>query len=137
LAKTILVSDHDAWTAQEISQAYLERYEIEQQFRQAKSPSQVALMPQYHWTDAQIRMPIFVCVAALTYLTFLRNRLREAGLAISARGAIEALRELRSVLYWMPGERKPRRMVEEPTETQAAILSAFGFRIEDGRVLHI
>ncbi len=136
LAKTILISDHEAWSAQDIYRAYLERYEVEQQFRQAKSPFQVALMPQYHWTDSQIRLHVFVCVAALTYLTLLRNRLRNAGLDLSAQGAIESLRALRTALYWMPEERKPRRLLEEPTETQTAILKAFDYVIKGGRVLH-
>jgi hypothetical protein len=48
LAKTILITDHQDWLAADIYQAYREHHRIEAQFRQAKSPFQVALMPQYH-----------------------------------------------------------------------------------------
>ena len=135
LAKTILITDHQDWSAQEIYQAYMERHRIEDQFRQAKSPFHIALMPQYHWTDAKIRIHVLVCIVALTYLTLLRQRLVEAGLHLSIPATMEALRSLRTALYWLPNERKPRRQLEEPTPIQVAILNACGFQVHNGRVL--
>jgi transposase len=135
LAKTILLTDHQDWSATDIYQAYRERHRIEAQFRQAKSPFQVALMPQYHWTDSKIRIHVLVCVMALTYLTLLRHRLVEAGLSLSIPAIMEALRSLRTALYWLPNERTPRRQLEEPTPTQLTILDAFGVQVQDGRVL--
>jgi transposase len=135
LAKLILISDHEDWNAVEIYQAYIDRYQIEHQFRQAKSPFHVALMPQYHWTDSKIRIHMFVCIVALTYLTLLRLRLEQAGVDLSVLAAMAAMRELRTALYWLPGTRKPRRQLEQPTPTQLEILTALGFDVEDGWVL--
>ncbi len=126
IAKTILVTNHQDWAAAEIYQAYSDRYQIEHQFRQAKSPFHVALMPQYHWTDSKIRIHIFVCMVALTYLTLLRQRLKQAGVQLSIAETMSTMRELRTALYWLPGERNPRRQLEEPTSTQRSILEALG-----------
>jgi hypothetical protein len=70
--------------------------------------------------------PIFVCMVALTYLTLLRQRLAQAGVTLSIAETMSAMRELRTALYWLPGERNPRRQLEEPTATQLSILKAFG-----------
>jgi len=134
-AKTILITDHRHWTPEEIYQAYMDRHIIEDQFRRSKNPFQVALMPQYHWTDSKIRIHVFVCIVALSYLTLLQQRLKKAAMSISIREAMEELRSLRTAIYWMPNERKPRRLLEEPNPTQLAILQALGFQVKDGRVL--
>jgi transposase len=135
LAKTILITDHLDWSAREIYEAYRDRHLIEDQFRTTKSPFQVALMPQYHWTDSKVRIHAFVCIAALTYLRLLRNRLAASGLSLSVREIMEELRALRSAIYWIAQERKPRRILEEPTPEQLAILHALGYQMKDGRVL--
>jgi transposase len=137
LAKTLLITDHQDWSASAIYQAYLERHRVEDQFRQAKSPFQVALMPQYHWTDSKIRIHVWVCVVALTYLALLRQRLRQGGDSRSSASTISSLRELRTALYWLPKARKPRRQLEEPTLDQVSLLRALGFIIRDGQVLQI
>lgn len=135
MAKTILVTDHQDWSPQEIHQAYRDRHIIEAQFRRAKSPFQVAFMPQYHWTDSKIRIHAFICVAALTYLTLLKNRLLTKGINLSVSSLMDELRSLRTAIYFMPKERKPRRILEEPTTTQLAILQALGYQLKDGWVV--
>jgi transposase len=133
-AKTILITDHHDWSAEAIYQAYMDRHLLEDQFRRAKNPFHVALMPQYHWTDSKIRIHVFVCVAALTYLTLLQLRLAQAGLDLSIRQTMEELRALRTAIYWLADERKPRRMLKKPTDQQIAILEALGYHVKDGWV---
>jgi transposase len=135
LAKTILITDHHDWSPRQIYEAYMDRHIIEDQFRKTKCPFQVAFMPQYHWTDSKVRIHAFVCIAALSYLSLLRNRLAAAGLSLSVREIMEQMRSLRSAIYWIAKERKPRRILEEPNATQLAILQALGYQVKDGRVL--
>lgn len=135
MAKSILVTDHHTWTAQEVYSAYRDRHLIENQFRKTKHPFQIAFMPQYHWTDSKIRIHAFVCIAALVYLTLLEHSLRAHGLKMSAAEAVRHLRDLRTALFWLPGAKKPGRRLEEPTSQQIAVLDALGFVIQDGRVL--
>jgi len=134
-AKNILVTDHLDWSPEEIFEAYMDRHLIEGQFRTTKSPFRVAFMPTYHWTDSKVRIHAFVCIAALVYLSLLKNRLSASGLSVSVAEAMDEMRALHSAIYWIARERKPRRILEEPTAEQLAILQALGFRVKDGRVL--
>jgi transposase len=136
-AKLILVTDHHSWSPREIYEAYMDRHIIKDQFRTSKCPFHVAFMPQYHWTDSKVRIHAFVCMVALTDLTVLRNRLVASGLALSVREILEELRCLRTAIYWFTNERKPRRILEDPTATQLAILNVIGFQVKDGRVLQL
>ncbi len=47
------------------------------------------------------------------------------------------MRSVGTVLYLVASQRKPRRMLEETTPTQLAILKALGFQIKDGRVVQV
>jgi transposase len=133
-AKTIIVTDHHDWSREAIYQAQMVRHLLEDQFRRAKNRFHVALMPQYHWTDSKIRIHVFVCVAALTYLTLLHHRLVRAGLDLSVRQAMQELRAVRTAIYWLADERKPRRILEKPTDQQIAILKALGYHVKAARV---
>jgi transposase len=136
-AKTILISDHEDWAGPEICQAYLDRCIMEAHIQDRHNPFQVALMPQYHWTDSKIRIHVFVCVAALTYLALLGHRLTEAGLVATPKEAMAELRALRSAIYWLPQEGKFKRILSSPSQTQLAILGALGYRVQDGKVRQI
>ena len=134
-AKTILVSDHETWAPEEIYQAYMDRYIIEDQFRNTKNPFHVAFMPQYHWTDSKIRIHAFVCIAALAYLTLMKQMLAKKGISISINKAMEEMRALRSAIYWLPEEKRPKRILEETTPVQRSIINAFGYQVKENWVL--
>ncbi len=130
--KNIIITDHTDWSTDEIVRASLDRYMVEEAFRQSKAHDLVSLLPIRHWTDGKIRCHIFTCMAALTYLRILENRLDKAGLPQTATAAVESMRNLHSCLCWYPGKPEPQRIIEEPTEHQAAILRAFGHKIASG-----
>jgi transposase len=130
--KNIIVTDHSSWSTDEIVRASLDRYLVEEAFRQSKDDELVSVMPMRHWTDGKIRCHIFTCMAALTYLRILENRLAQAGIPQTASAAMESMRNLHSCLCWYAGKLKPQRMIEEPTENQSAILKAFGQKIAGG-----
>ncbi len=133
-AKTILVTDHEEWSGAEICQAYLDRCTVEAHIQDRKNPATVSLMPQYHWTDSKIRIHIFVCVAALTYLALLGLKLAQAGLITTSKEAMEEMRALKSTIHWLPKEGKFRRIIASPTGTQLDILEAIGYQVENGKV---
>jgi hypothetical protein len=66
------------------------------------------------------------------YLRLIEIRLRRAGLSLTAKTAMEQLHHLHSCLVWQEKKKKPARIIEEPTEVQAAILKALGFEVRDG-----
>ena len=132
--KTILVTDREDGPGAEICQAYLDRGTVEAHVQDRKTPATVSLMPQYHWTDSKIRIHVFVCVAALTYLALLGQKLADAGLLTTSKEAMEEMRALTSAIHWLPREEKFRRIIANANDSQLAILEAVGYHLENGRV---
>jgi transposase len=130
--KNLIVTDHKDWSTDEIVRASLDRYMVEKSFRQSKDDDLVSILPLRHWTDDKIRCHILTCVIALTYLRLIEINLRRAGLKLSAAETMEQMQKLHSCLCWESGKSKPIRMIEEPTENQAAIMGAFGYEVSRG-----
>jgi len=130
--KNIIITDHTDWSTDEIVRASLDRYLVEEAFRQSKDEELVSVLPIRHWTDGKVRCHIFTCMAALTYLRILETLLGRAGIPQTAATVMETMRKLHSCLCWYSGKSRPQRIIEEPTENQSAILKAFGYRIASG-----
>lgn len=130
--KNIIITDCMDWSTDDIVQASLDRWIVEDGFRQSKDDDQVAVMPVRHWTDGKIRCHIFTCIAALALLRLIELRMVRAGLEVTAKTAMRSLHRLHSCLMWLPGTKKPERLLEEPDAMQTQILHAFGWKIECG-----
>ena len=130
--RNIIVTDHLSWSTDEIVQASLDRYMVEKAFRQSKDDDLVSVMPIRHWTDGKIRCHILTCVIALVCLRLIEIRLQRSSIPMTASTAMQKLHRLHSCLCWLASTGKPERIIEEPTETQARIIRAFGFEIASG-----
>ncbi len=53
--KNIIITSHLDWKTDDIVQASLDRYQVEQAFRQSKASEFGNFRPMWHWTDAKIR----------------------------------------------------------------------------------
>lgn len=130
--KNILITDHMEWSTDDIVNASLERYVVEDGFRTSKDHDIVSMKPFHHWTDSKIRCHILSCIVAQSYLRLIELRLRRAGLSISAKKTMDRMHTLHSCLTWEKDKRKPIRIMEQPTTTQVEILKAFGHEIASG-----
>ena len=130
--KNIIITDNADWSTDDIVNASLDRWTVEDGFRQSKNDDLVAMMPFRHWTDSKIKCHIFTCIAAYTLLRLIEIKLRRAGLTLTAQAAMKQMSQFHSVLMWLPKRRTPERMLEEPDEEQAQILGAFGWEIKGG-----
>jgi hypothetical protein len=150
--KNILITDREDWGAEEIYDTCVNRVVLGPELgngkglngnrpygnsRDNRSLFQKALLPLYHWTDSKIRVHLFVCVAALAYLTLLCQRLAAGGLNLTPNEAIEELRELRTAIYVKDAEGKLKRVLEEVNDRQAAILKILGYVVEDGKAIAV
>jgi transposase len=133
--KNIIITDHTNWSTEAVINACLDRNMVEQSFRQSKHDDLVNLVPIRHWTDSKIRCHILACIIALCYLRLIELRLTRAGLKMTAVTAMEHMHRLHSCLVWHGRKREPARMIEEPSEMQAKILKAFGYKIDNGVLL--
>ena len=135
--KNIIITDNTDWTTREIVEASLDRWQVENRFRLANDDELVAARPIRHWTDSKIRCHLFSCVVALTYLRRLELRLSAVGIKRTAEDVMDDMRHLHSVLTLSKGSRKLNRRLETPSKTQAEVLSAFGYYVDDSGVLQI
>jgi transposase len=109
---------------------------LEDRFRLNKNDDLVATRPIRHWTDSKIRCHLFSCVVAMTYLRRIELKLNAAGVRRTAEDVMQDMHHLHSVLLLKNGGRTADRQIEIPTKTQAEVLSAFGFSVNAGGVLH-
>jgi transposase len=148
--KHILITDREEWKVEEVYEACVTRAVLGPDFgngngkitnrsignaKDNRSLFQKALLPLYHWTDSKIRIHLFVCVAALTYLTLLCQRLAASDVNMTPTEAMEELRTLRTAIYFKDAEGKLKRVLEEVNPQQAAILEVLGYQIEEGKVI--
>lgn len=139
--KQILITDREGWTPAEIFEIYRSRGVLDprQPGNAGNGPGSasgddsrgtmpVTLMPLYHWTGSKIRVHLFVCVAAMAYVTLLCQRLSGQGLQLHPRAAMDELRSLKTAIYQDNPGGKLRRMVEPANDRQAAILKALGYQ---------
>jgi hypothetical protein len=146
--KNILITDRMDWKAEEIFDTCVTRAVLGPDWsnggnsprpygdaKDNRSLFQKALLPLYHWTDSKIRVHLFVCVAALTYLTLLCQRLAVHGITMTPNEAMEELRALRTAIHLQDSEGKLKRVLEEVTDQQAAILKTLGYQVEEGKVI--
>jgi transposase len=110
LGKTILFTDNDAWTNEEIVLGYRAQSHIEDAFRQMKHPHYLGWQPMFHWTDSKIRAHAFTCVLALTLSSLLQRTLHQKGLELSLPRMFDVLGGIRETLVIYPkkpGQRHP------------------------------
>ena len=110
LGKTILFTDNDSWTNEEIVAGYRSQYHIESAFRDMKNPHFLGWSPMFHWTDSKIRVHAFYCVLALTLISLLQRALHQQGLDLTMARMLELLGEIEELLLIYPkrpGEAQP------------------------------
>jgi transposase len=133
--KNIIITDNTDWPTGDIVEASRARWQVEDRFRLCKDDELVGTSPIRHWTDSKIRCHLFTCVMAMTYLRRMELRLAAAGIKRSAAEVMDDMRHLHSVLSLRKGHRSPERRLEAPSKTQAEVLSAFDYHIDESGVL--
>src|SRR6266704_3608759 len=111
LGKTILFTDNNDWTNEEIVSGYRAQHHIESAFRDMKNPHFLGWSPMFHWTDSKIRVHAFYCVLALLLTSLLQRSLHGKGIDLSLTRMMEVLRSIQEVLLIYPrqqGQRVPR-----------------------------
>jgi len=58
----IIMTNRHSWSTASIIGAYHGQSKIENAFKNLKNPYHLAITPQFHWTDHNIRVHMFICV---------------------------------------------------------------------------
>jgi len=132
LGKTILFTDNDDWTDEQIILAYRSQYHIEHAFREMKNPAFLGWNPRLHWTDQKIRVHAFYCVAALTLVSLLRRELAAKKQTFSAEELLRQLRGIRETISVYPQSRgrspKLTYSLTHLNDTQKKLYSALNLK---------
>ena len=75
LGRTILCTNRDTWTAEEVVWGYRQQYLVEHDFHYMKAPGLIAIRPMRHWCNPSMHAHIFTCVLAETLIYLLRYKL--------------------------------------------------------------
>lgn len=102
LGKTLLFTDRDLWTDEQIVRAYRSQSHVEGAFRRIKDPHILTFRPIHHWTDQKLRVHALICVLALMILSLLRRKLEQAGVSLSIVRMIERLSSIQEVSVLFP-----------------------------------
>lgn len=111
LGKTLLFTDNEDWTDEQIVLGYRAQHHIESAFRDMKNPHFLGWSPMFHWTDGKIRVHAFYCVLALMLASLLQRRLHAKGIDLSVPRLMELLGSIHEVLVVYPrkpGQHEPR-----------------------------
>ncbi len=100
--KTILFTDNQDWSEEEIVRAYRSQYHIEDAFKQMKSPHFLGWSPMFHWTDPKIEVHAFYCVLALLLTSLLQRELARKGERLSINRILEEIGAIHETLVVYP-----------------------------------
>lgn len=102
LGKTILFTDNQEWTDEQIIHSYRAQYHIEHAFRKMKNPHFLGWNPRGHWTDQKIRVHAFYCVLSLTLVSLIKRELAANNFLISEEKLIKNLNGIREIMNVYP-----------------------------------
>ena len=128
LGKTILFTDRQEWSDEQIVLAYRSQSHVESAFRAMKNPLCLALRPIHHWTDQKLRLHALYSVIALMILTLLRRKLSGAAIPLSLARMVEQLSDIKEVTLVYPSgdsrSLRARTVLSELDSEQHSIFDA-------------
>jgi len=102
LGRTLLVTDHLGWNAQQVIDAYRSLTHIEDVFKNMKNVAFLRWQPAFHWTDHKIMVHGFYCVLALLLATLARQVVVEAGMKVTIPALLKELNRIKEVAVIYP-----------------------------------
>jgi transposase len=109
LGKTLLFTDRDDWTDEQIVTAYRGQHHVESAFRQMKDAHHVSFRPSFHWTDQKLKVHALYCVMSLLLCSLLRKELHDKGIDLSVDRILDRLGSIREVqVLFSTGRGRPR-----------------------------
>lgn len=105
--KKLLITSQRDWPTEEIIEAYLDQYNIENIFKDTKNVHHFSIRPQYHFTDPNVRVHTFSCLLGLMLTSVLKKELSDKGLKIENKKLIDTLVNIRQS-YLITSDKKKK-----------------------------
>ena len=100
--KTILFSDRDELSSQQIIDTYHGKNILEENFKFLKDRHYLHFEPVYHWTDQKIKVHALMCVLGLILVKLLLYRISQANLSMSLSVLMEELKDMKKIILIYP-----------------------------------
>src|SRR5919108_4211268 len=112
LGRTMLITPHLDWSAEQVVSAYAGQERIEKVFRGLKDGDWLGWGPMYHWTHSKIRIHAFYCMVGISLLQYISKQAQTAWPGLSMEQLLEQLRQIEQFLLLYPpqGEKGPQRV---------------------------
>ena len=110
LGKTILFTDREDFTNEQIVTAYRSAWHVEAAFKQMKDTRHLTVRPIFHWTDEKIRVHIFTCVLAYRLCCLLIKELSEKGISISINHLMDEMACIKRVQTFFDDLNRPGKV---------------------------
>lgn len=108
--KTVLFTDRDDFSNEEIIGAYRSSWRIEEAFKQLKNTEHLAVRPMFHWTDEKIRVHIFTCILAFRLCCLLKKELSAKGIDIGINQLLDEMKVIKQVTTFFGNINKPEKV---------------------------
>ena len=131
LGRTVLLTNHLHWSAEQVVAGYAGQQSIERVFRGLKDGDWLGWDPMHHWTDRKIRIHAFYCMLGISLLHYLHKRARAGWADLSIEQLLEELAQIKQfvLLYPPQGEKGPARtayVLSQQTLAQQALVKTLG-----------
>lgn len=135
LGKNVLFTDRLQAESAWIIEQYRGKDRIEQDFKRLKDPDLIRWRPARHWTDTKIRAFGFCCVMALLLLQIMLQKVKRAGLGMSAHVLKEELSDLREIVMVYEGHRAEMK-ISHRSSIQQQLWDLFDLATIEKRLLY-
>jgi transposase len=102
LGRTLLLSNRDDWTAEQVVAAYASQQELEQVFRGLKEGDWLNWQPLHHWTDSKIRVHAFYCLLGLSLLHYVLRQAQAFWPQLTVERLQEELEQIQQFVLLYP-----------------------------------
>jgi len=131
LGRTVLLTNHLDWSAEQVVAGYSGQQSIERVFRGLKDGDWLGWDPMHHWTDRKIRIHAFYCMLGISLLHYLHQQAQAAWADLSLEQLLEELAQIKQfvLLYPPQGEKGPARtayVLSQQTLAQQALVKTLG-----------
>ena len=131
LGRTVLLTNHMDWSAEQVVAGYAGQQAIERVFRGLKDGDWLNWDPMHHWTDRKIRIHAFYCMLGISLLHHVHKQAQTAWADLSIEQLLEELEQIKQfvLLYPPQGEKGPARtayVLSQQTLAQQALVKALG-----------
>ena len=108
LGKSILFTDRNDWTTEQIVGAYRSQYHVEEAFKQMKDTKYLSFRPVRHFTDEHIRVHAFYCILSYMLTCLLNKELDQMGHKLSIHKMLDLFHNTRQVIsVYLQNDGKP------------------------------